>query len=216
MSTDIPKHLLVRRLSEALRDFGLEPSVETGASNSVELFIKVRVGGDNVALVTESSDCSDDRIHLARAAERLLKRNDVKCAVAVCYASRDSHESTEYPRYTWRVVHKPGQDSEWMTGGLAGLALTVTLAPAGPAEPSDAALTLAEDLSECNAGALVRMVSFTCGVYHVNQLPLPCLMFRSFSGIKCPSFRLNCCNPVSVSLSRFSRLQGGHNSVRLS
>ena len=158
MSTDIPKHLLVRRLSEALRDFGLEPSVETGASNSVELFIKVRVGGDNVALVTESSDCSDDRIHLARAAERLLKRNDVKCAVAVCYASRDSHESTEYPRYTWRVVHKPGQDSEWMTGGLAGLALTVTLAPAGPAEPSDAALTLAEDLSECNAGALVRII----------------------------------------------------------
>ena len=158
MSTDIPRHLLVRRLSEALRDFGLEPSVETGASNGVELFISVLVGRDDVAVVMESHDRKEGRKRAEQATMRLLKRNDVKCAVAVCYSSEVSYESTEHPRYTWRVVHNPGWDSEWMTGGLAGLALTVTLAPAGPAEPSDAALTLAEDLSECNAGALVRII----------------------------------------------------------
>ena len=45
-----------------------------------------------------------------------------------------------------------------MTGGLVDLALTITLAPAGPTEPGDAALTLAKNLSECNAGALARIL----------------------------------------------------------
>ena len=158
MTTGVPKHLLVSRLAEALRDFGLEPSVESDHSNGVELFIKVRVGGDNVALATEANDGSEDLPRAVRAAERLLKRNDVKCAVAVCYSSKVSYESTEETQYAWRMIRGRRQHSEWMTGGLAGLALTVTLAPAGPAEPGDAALTLAEDLSECNAGALVRII----------------------------------------------------------
>lgn len=45
-----------------------------------------------------------------------------------------------------------------MTGGLVDLALTITLAPAGPTEPGDAALTLAKNLSECNVGALARIL----------------------------------------------------------
>ena len=158
MSTDLPKNLLVSRLSEALRDFGLEPSVETGASNEVELFIRVLVGRDDVAVVMESHDRKEGRKRAEQATMLLLKRNDVKCAVAVCYASRDSHESTEHPRYTWRVVHKPGQDSDWMTGGLAGLALTVMLSSAGLTEPGDAARALVNNLVEYNAGALVRII----------------------------------------------------------
>ena len=158
MSTDIPKNLLVSRLSEALRDFGLEPSVETGASNGVELFIRVLVGRDDVAVVMESHDRKEGRKRAEQATMLLLKRNDVKCAVAVCYAGRDSHESTEHPRYTWRVVHKPGQDSDWMTGGLAGLALTVMLSPAGLTKPGDAARALVNNLVEYNAGALVRII----------------------------------------------------------
>ncbi len=122
------------------------------------VFIRVRVGNDDVSVVTESTDSPEDRARAVKAAESLSKRKDVKCAVAICYTNDIPDESTEETRYVWRVIHKPGQDSEWMTGGLVDLALTITLAPAGPTEPGDAALTLAKNLSECNAGALARIL----------------------------------------------------------
>ena len=37
---------------------------------------------------------------------------------------------------------------------------------------------------------------------------LPCLIFRSFSGSRCPSLRLMSCKYDKVYRSRFSRLQG--------
>ena len=45
-----------------------------------------------------------------------------------------------------------------MTGGLAGLALTVMLSSAGLTEPGDAARALVNNLVEYNAGALVRII----------------------------------------------------------
>ena len=108
------------------------------------VFIRVRVGNDDVSVVTESTDSPEDRARAVKAAESLSKRKDVKCAVVICYTNDIPDESTEETRYVWRVIHKPGQDSEWMTGGLVDLALTITLAPAGPTEPGDAALTLAK------------------------------------------------------------------------
>ena len=158
MITGVPKHLLVSGLSEALLGFGLERSVESDHANGVELFIRVRVGNDDVSVVTESTDSREDRARAVKAAESLSKRKDVKCAVAVCYAYRHPHQSTEETRYVWRVIHKPRQHSVWMTGGLVDLALTVMLAPADPREPGDAARALAENLSECNADTLVRIL----------------------------------------------------------
>ena len=158
MITGVPKHLLVSGLSEALLGFGLERSVESDHANGVELFIRVRVGNDDVSVVTESTDSPEDRARAVKAAESLSKRKDVKCAVAVCYAYRYPHQSTEETRYVWRVIHKPEQDSESMTGGVADLALTVMLAPADPREPGDAARALAENLSEFNADTLVRAI----------------------------------------------------------
>ena len=82
------------------------------------VFIRVRVGNDDVSVVTESTDSPEDRARAVKAAESLSKRKDVKCAVAICYTNDIPDESTEETRYVWRVIHKPGQDSEWMTGGL--------------------------------------------------------------------------------------------------
>ena len=42
--------------------------------------------------------------------------------------------------------------------------------------------------------------------------PLPWRMFRSFSACRWPVRRFSACNPVSVILSRFSLLQGGHST----
>ena len=106
----------------------------------------MRVGVYDVALAMESTDGSEDRACAVKAAERLSERRDVKCAVAVCYANKVPYEFTEETRYACRVIHKPGQDSEWMTGAIADLALTVALAPAVPREPGDAARALAENL----------------------------------------------------------------------
>ena len=159
MTTGVPKHLLDNWLAQVLWDFELEASVESeGVLPESGVFIRVRVGNDDVSVVTESTDSPEDRARAVKAAESLSKRKDVKCAVAVCYTNNIPDESTEEARYVWRVIHKPGQDSEWMTGGLVDLALTITLAPAGPTEPGDAALTLAKNLSECNAGALARIL----------------------------------------------------------
>ena len=173
MTTGVPKHLLDNWLAQVLWDFGLEASVESeGVLPESGVFIRVRVGGDDVALVTEATDGSEDRARVVRAAERLSERKDVKCAVAACYTNNIPDESTVETRYVWRVIHKPGQDSEWMTGGIADLALTVMLSPAGPREPGDAALALADNLSECNAGALVRI------------LPMAAATNRTFAGAR--------------------------------
>ena len=135
--------------------------MESGDSDGVQLFIRVRVGGDGVALVTESTDGSEGRARTVEAAERLLERKDVKCAVAVCYSSNVPYESTEETRYALRVIRGSRQVSEWMTGGIADLALTIMLSPASPRATGDAALALAENLSECNANALVKVLPFS-------------------------------------------------------
>ena len=46
--------------------------------------------------------------------------------------------------------------------------------------------------------------------------PRPCRMFRSFSVVRWPFFRLSSCKPVRVILSCFSLLHGGQSRVRLS
>ena len=161
MTTEVPKHLVDNRLAEALGGFGLKPSVESDYSYDVELFIKVHVGGDNVALVTEPFDCSDDRVRVVKIAGHLLERKDVECAVAVCYSGRVPHESTEETRYAWRIIRKPEQDSEWMSGGIAELAFSIALSPGGPREPGDTARALVDNLVECNAGPLVAALPFS-------------------------------------------------------
>ena len=162
MSTDLPKYLLDGRLAEDLWNFGLETSMESEPYilSGDGSFIRVSAGSDNVALATVSTDSPDDRARAVKAAERLWGRNDVNYAVAVCYGDKSPYESTEETRYTWRAI--PGeQDSEWMIGGIADLALTVSLAPAGPKEPGDAARALVDNLSEFNAGASVAALPFS-------------------------------------------------------
>ena len=167
MTTDLPKHPLDRRLVEALWNFGLEASVESEPHvlSDEGSFISVRVGGDNVTLATVSTDSPDDRTRAVKAAERLSERNDVNYAVAVCYGDKIPHESTEETRYTWRAI--PGeQDSEWITGRVADLALIVALAPAGPREPGDSAHALADYLSECNADTLAKVLPHSGATSH--------------------------------------------------
>ena len=88
MTTGVPKHLLDNWLAQVLWDFGLEASVDSeGVLPESGVFIRVRVGNDDVSVVTESTDSPEDRARAVKAAESLSKRKDVKCAVAICYTN---------------------------------------------------------------------------------------------------------------------------------
>ena len=158
VTTGVPKHLLDGDLANALYRFGLDASVKTESHNPAnsQVSIKVPVGKDTVALVTESTDGFQERARAEKAAQDLLKHKNERCVVTVCYADDASGGSIEESRYAWRVIRKPVKDSDWMMGGIADLAFTVALSLAGPREPGDAARTLVNYLVECNAGVLVK------------------------------------------------------------
>ena len=146
-----------------LSRFGLDARVVSAGEHFPEGLVRVRDsnGRDTIALVTQSTDGPEERSRAARTAERVLKNKIARYAVAVCCVGDVPENHIAERRYAWSIIRKGTADSNWVTGGVHGLAFTIALSPAGPREPENAGRALADSLVECNAAELVAVLPFS-------------------------------------------------------
>lgn len=171
MPPDITGETLTSDLAHSLRRFGINVSTEA-AYNSA--YLKVQVGRDTVALVADATDAAES------AAGRLLERGAEKYVVAVrCGSDSFGNGSVKGRRYAWSVIQRNGTASDWMTGGIADFTLTIVLLPVGPREPSAVSRAFVEDLMECNAGMVVKVLPLWVATSH-SQFELRQLLAEAF------------------------------------
>ena len=87
MITGVPMHQLNSELAQALQVHGLEATLDSDRgdhSSADKMFMRVRVGGDDIVLAMESTDGPEGRARAVKTAEHLSAGRDVKYAVAVC------------------------------------------------------------------------------------------------------------------------------------
>ena len=164
MTDDVPKQLLDSNLAQALRHFGLDAqaALKRACSGDVLADIRVQVGDEIGAVVTQWCGGSDGYECLDEAIGSLLVRKDLKFAVAVCYPDDLAGESIEEARYVWREKPRVGAKSGLMSGSVADLALAISLVQGSPREPGPVATSLATSLAQDDRDTLtVALPHFT-------------------------------------------------------
>lgn len=169
MKAGVTKHLLDRSLAQALRDYGLyaEAEIESPHTADIPRDISLYMYGETGALNTmwcaeaDLSECTKDEC-VDEAIDSLLKRKEVKFAVAVRYPDDLASNSIEEARYVWRMKPRSGAKSGLMSGGIAALALAISLVYGSPREPGPVARRLAGCLVEDDPDVLaVALPYFT-------------------------------------------------------
>ena len=164
MAACVPKYQLDSDLAQALHDFGLEAEavVKRAYSGGVLTDIRVKIGDEMGAVVTMWCGGTDGYECLDEAIGSLLERKDVRFAVAVCYPDDLASYSIERARYVWKEKPKVGAKSGLMSGGVADLALAISLVWGSPREPGSVASSLATSLAQDDRDMLtVALPHFT-------------------------------------------------------
>lgn len=164
MTAGVLKHLLDSDLAQSLRCFGLnaEAEVKRAYLDDVLSDIWVQIGDKMGAVVTMWCGGPDGYECLDEAIGSLLERKDVRFAVAVCYPDDLASDSIKTARYVWRLKPRVGAKSGLMSGGVADLALAISLVFGSPREPGPVARSLVESLVEDDRDTLtVALPLFT-------------------------------------------------------
>lgn len=131
-------------------------------ADDVISYIWVKVGDEMGAMVTMWCNGIDEYECLDEAIGGLLKQKDVKFAVAVCYPDDLASNSIEEAQYVWRMKPKIGAKSGFMSGGIADLALAISLVYGSPRELGPVARRLCSSLVQDDCDALtVALPHFT-------------------------------------------------------
>ena len=165
MTAGVLKHLLDSDLAQSLRCFGLNAEAEVKRAHLDDVLsdIWVQIGDKMGAVVTTWCDGPGGYECLDEAIDKLLEQleqKDVKFAVAICYPGDLASNSIEEARYVWRMKPKSGANSGLMSGGIADLALAISLVYGSPREPGPVARRLAGSLVQDDSDTLTVVLPF--------------------------------------------------------
>ena len=157
MTAGAQKYELDWNLAQVLCRYGwyAEAVVNRAYSGDSLTDIRVQTGDGMGAMVTKCRDGSGGHERLDDAIGSLLKQQDVKFAVAVCYPDGLTRDSVEEARYVWRMKPRGGTMSGLMSGGVADLALAISVVSGTPREPGPVARSLADALVQHDRDTLV-------------------------------------------------------------
>lgn len=148
MTTREHEQTLNVRLSDELRERGLDAKPEVTHPGNRRIDVEVRVGPARIAVEAEHGQGSAKRREAIGDADNRLPINQdlADVAVAVCYPDDTTRESLPGAELLWTIRDGSGGEATWTSGNLDQLTSVIRLAPAQLGNPDFAAAALSNSL----------------------------------------------------------------------
>ena len=136
------------RLSDELKQRGLNARPEVTHPGNRRVDVEVRIGSARIAVEAKHGQSSDKRLEAKGDADRRLPGDQdlADCAVAVCYPDATTGESLPIAELIWTIRDGSPTPATWTPGSLDQLVSVIRLAPAQLGNPDFAAAALSNSL----------------------------------------------------------------------
>ncbi len=136
------------RLSDELKQRGLNARPEVTHPGNRRVDVEVRIGPARIAVEAKHGQSSDKRLEAIGDADRRLPGDQdlADCAVAVCYPDATTGESLPIAELIWTIRDGSPTPATWTPGSLDQLVSVIRLASAQLGNPDFAAAALSNSL----------------------------------------------------------------------
>ena len=148
MTTREHEQTLNVRLSDELRERGLDAKPEVIHPGNRRIDVEVRVGPARIAVEAEHGQSRAKQREAIGDADARLEQNLADVAIAVCYPDDTTSESLPAAELLWTIRDGDGGEGAvtWTSGNLDQLTSVIRLAPAQLGNPDFAAAALSDSL----------------------------------------------------------------------